>query len=242
MVRTIIMLIWFFCNLISRVPVYFKSKRLIKEGKLEERAALIDAEVAKWAAAVLRYVRMEVEVTGRENLPKGDEVVVFAANHQSYLDIPVLLSTIEPPPPLLARKEIGKIPFLALWMRELGCLFVDRDDARAAMATLKEAEQLVKGGRSLVVFPEGTRSKSDHLAEYQAGVVRIAWKAGVPIVPVAIDGSYRGLEGNGFRVKPAKIRLMFLPPVATEGLDRAGQKALPEALREMTAKAKGSGL
>lgn len=241
MLRTIWWITYLFLYLISRLPYTIKLKRLTKQGRADEAQAVIDEQVALWAQRLLKHIKIDVAVEGRENLPAPGEVVVFAANHQSYLDIPVLLANISPPPPLLARREIGQVPFLGLWMRKLGCVFVQREDARSGMQALKEAQAVVEGGRCLVVFPEGTRSKSDKLGEFQAGVVRIAAKAKVPVVPVAIDGTFRGLEDGGFRLRPAKVRLVILPRVETASLSREEQKQLPQTLHEMVRHAKDDG-
>ena len=238
MLRTIWWISYLFLYLITRLPYTIKLNRLQRQGRKAEAQAIIDKQVALWAQRLLMHIKVDVAVEGRENLPAANEVVVFAANHQSYLDIPVLLASIAPPPPLLARKEIGQVPFLGLWMRRLGCVFVQREDARSGMQALKEAQAVVEGGRSLVVFPEGTRSKSDRLGEFQAGVVRIAAKAKVPVVPVVIDGTFRGLEDGGFELRPAKVRLVILPRVETANLSREEQKQLPQTLHEMVRHAK----
>ena len=240
LLRTIVWISYLFIYMLLRMPYSWRMRSLEKQGREAERQALIEREVALWAQRLLRRVKITVEVQGAENLPPPGEVVVYASNHQSFLDIPVLLDVIDPPQPLLARKEIGQVPLLGFWMRKLGCVFVDRDDTRAAMTALKDAEKVLERGRGLIVFPEGTRSKGEKpLGDFQPGVVRIAWKGGARIVPVLIEGTYKGLEGNGNRIQPAEVTVRFLPPVETRGLDRAQQKALPSQLRQLVAEAKG---
>ena len=241
MLRTIEGISYLFLYMFSRLPYYWRLKRLAKQGRLEERQAIIDEQVSVWARRLLRHIKIDVTVEGRENLPAPGEVVVFASNHQSYLDIPVLLANIEPPPPLLARRDLGQIPLLGLWMRQLGCVFVQREDARSGMTALRHAQQVVEEGRSLVVFPEGTRSRGDGMNTFQAGAVRIAAKARVPVVPVAIDGSFRGFEAGGGRICPTRLRLCFLPRVETQSLTREEQKKLPETIQEMVRRAKDDG-
>lgn len=238
MLRTIGWITWLFAYLICKVPAYQKAKKLGKRGKLQEQQTFVQQKTEQWASLLLRNVGVKVEVTGRENLPQNGETVVFAANHQSYLDIPILLANLDEPHALMAKKELDKIPFLRGWMRILGCIYVDRDDARASIAALKKAEETLKEGRSVIVCPEGTRSKSDEMGEFKAGAVRMATRAGVPVVPVAIDGSYRGLEGNGFKLKKCTVRLVILPAVETKNLTRDEQKALPAQLQEMVRVAK----
>lgn len=233
MLRTIEGISFLFLYLFSRLPFYWRLRGLAKKGKLQERQDIIDKQVSLWAKRMLSHMKMQVLVEGKENLPPPGQVVVYASNHQSFWDIPLILAHISPPPPLLARVEIGKIPLLGLWMRQLGCVFVQREDARSGMNALKEAQALVEGGRSLVIFPEGTRSKANVVNTFQAGAVRVAAKAKVPIVPVAIDGSFRGFEEGGNRIRPTCMRLCFLPRVETENLDREQQKNLANQVQKM---------
>ncbi|MGD9559447.1 MAG: lysophospholipid acyltransferase family protein [Oscillospiraceae bacterium] len=240
MIRTLGWVIWLFGYLVSRMPAYWRARSLEKKGRTAEKDALVARQCAQWTKKLLHHIKIELDVRGRENLPAAGDAVVYAANHQSFIDIPVLLNVIYPPQPLLARSEIAKVPMLAGWMRLIGCLFVPRGDARASVATLREGEELLKSGKSLIIFPEGTRSKSSEMGTFMAGAVRIAWKAGVPIVPVAIEGTYKGLEGNDYRVlkKPVTVRVAFLPPVDTQDMDKPTQRALPAQLQETIKQAK----
>ncbi len=230
--KTLGWLCWMAGYLIGRLPAYWKTKRLAKRGRMAEHDALVRYQVTRWAPRLLRHIKCDVRVSGGENVPEG-EVLAIACNHQSFLDIPVLLAHINPPVPLLSKAEIGKVPMLGGWMRHLGCIFVKRGDRRAGMDVMKQAEAQLKGGQSMIIFPEGTRSKTGRIGEYKAGVVRIAVRAGVRILPVVLKGTSKGLEDNGFRVKPTQVSLTILPPVETRGLTREAQKALPQKLQEM---------
>lgn len=238
MLRTVVLMIWFFGYLFTQLPLYWKAKRLYRKGRLEEHAQIVEKEVKSWAGKVLKRIGVTLEVQGLENLPKDGRAVAFAANHQSYVDIPVILAGLDKPYALLSKKEIGDIPLMGAWMRELGCVFVQRDDTRSAMAAMRESEEKLAGGESVIIFPEGTRAKSDTMGEFKAGVVRMAVKAGVPIVPVAIDGTYKALEGNGFRATKCNVRLIVLPMVETQGLSRPEIKELPTLLENTIREAK----
>ncbi len=215
-----------------RLPLYAVACSYERKGQMDKRDEMIRKHVHLWASRLLKHIRMNVVIEGEENLPSPDEAVMFAANHQSYLDIPVLLACINPPFPLLARDGIGRVPILGLWMKKLDCVLINRDDTRAAMQGLRDAERLLKSGKSLHVFPEGTRSKSGNVREFKSGALRVAVKAGVRIVPIAIQGTYHGLEGDGMKLKPANVRLTILPAHETSGLNRDEQKELGEKLRQ----------
>lgn len=238
MLRTFFWIGWLFAYLFTCLPKYFKAKRLGKQGRIQEKEAVVQKKVKHWATLLLRYTKVNLTVEGLENLPPADEAVAFAANHQSYFDIPVLLSGLDFPRALLAKKELGKVPLLSGWMNLLGCLYVDRDDVRSSVATLKQCEELLKSGSSLIICPEGTRSKADEMGEFKAGIVRVASRAGVRIVPVAIDGTFRALEGNRYRMQKCNVRMVILPAIETAGLDRMAQKALPAQLEGVIRTAK----
>ena len=226
MMWTLICVLYFFLYLVRVSPKMRKAIRLEKKGELAARDALVQTEIDKWARRLLKKTHVTVEVTGKENIP--DEPVVFVSNHQGYFDIPVLFTALDPPNPLLAKQEMCKVPLLRTWMKLLGCVFLDRDNARQSMQALREAEKVVESGKSITIFPEGTRAQSGTLGEFKAGAFRVATKSRAKLVPVLIDGSYRALEGNHYRVKATGVKVTILPPIPTEGLSREEIRALPQ--------------
>ena len=233
MLRTIGWISWMFVYMLTRVPATWHAKRLAKAGQNEEATAIVSREVSAWASKLLRNIKITVNIQGTENLPHDGRPVVYAANHQSYLDIPILLSHISPPPAIMAKKELGKIPILGFWIKQLGCVLVERSDAHSGMEAIRQSKMVLDCGNCFAIFPEGTRSKCDSMGDFQAGAVHIAVKSGVAIVPILIDGSYRGYEGNGNRLKPAEVRIVILPGIETKELPRAEQKTLPGRLVNM---------
>lgn len=233
MIKTLFWVAWLFLYLIARLPLYWYTKHLQKTGRTQRAQQLITGAMRKWVKRLLRHLGTRLTVEGQENLPGPEGNVVYAANHQSYMDIPIILTALDFPCPLLAKKEIYKVPFLRGWMQLIGCIPVDREDIRAAAAALKECEELLEKGSSLVIFPEGTRSLSNEVGEFKGGVVRVAYKAGADIVPVVIDGSFRILEGNGYRIQKCDVTVRFLPRIATAGLNKSEQKALAQQLETL---------
>lgn len=238
MLRTIFWISWMFLYLFTCLPDYWRAKRIGKKQGLQKQREFAREKAQTWAKKLLKNVGITVSVEGAENLPAPGETVVFASNHQSYFDIPVLLAYLDDAHALLARKEIGKVPLLRGWMDMLGCIYVDREDGRAAMTALREADELLRSGNSLIVFPEGTRSKSDEVGEFKAGAVRMALKAKVNVVPVAIDGTYKALEGNDWKLQRCHVRLLILPAVPTQDLTRPQQKELAQSLENIIRQAK----
>ena len=232
MIRTIIWMIYFCTYMVCTVPMLWKVRKLRKEGKTEEHDRIVLAMVDRWANRLMKLAGATFEVTGKENIPEGP--VVFAANHQGYADIPLLLTQLDKPHPIIAKKELEKVPLMSDWMKELNCIFIDRENARQAMDSLKRANELLSEGYSVCIFPEGTRIKGGEIKEFKGGTIRLATRAKVPIVPCCIEGTYNMLEANkGFTITPAKLQLHILPAIETADLSRDEIKELDERLRSI---------
>ena len=164
---------------------------------------------------------------------------VFIANHQGNFDIPLMLSCLGRAHGLLAKQELARIPILRLWMRLLHCLFVDRSSPRAGMESIAKGVKLLQSGHSLIIFPEGTRSRSGELQEFKGGAFRIASKASAAIVPVTIDGSYRAMVANatGWLIRPCEVTVTIHPAIETAGLGREELRELPARTRDVIASA-----
>lgn len=235
--RTIIWFIYFWGYLLFALPKMKKARRLEAAGDLDARDALVESMVQKWARSLLRLAGVRVELSGLENIPEGP--AVFVPNHQSYFDIPVLLAWLDKPHPLVSKQEVKKIPLIRTWMELLDCVFIDRDNARQSVAALGEAaKNMTQRGRSFIIFPEGTRSRGDEMGEFKNGGFRAALKAGVPVVPVVIDGTYKVMEANHMWIHPASVRVKVLPPVPTQGMSREESKLIGEKVRGLILEAR----
>jgi len=227
MFRTIIWFIYFWLYLIMVLPAYFKANRLFKEGKLEERDVLVSSMASKWARDLLRLAGAKVKVIGAENVPLND-AVLFVSNHQGNFDIPILLGFINKPKAFIAKIEMLKMPIIRTWMKQMNCVFLDRHNLRQSLRVMNEAAENLKKGYSMVIFPEGTRSKGKQMGEFKAGSLKIAAKANVPIVPVAIKGSFKLMEQNGFIIKPAEVEVIISEPIETTDLSKEQINGLSE--------------
>lgn len=205
---------------------YYTDK--LKEGTLtQEDMAHIDACVQSWAQDMLVWAGAEWEVTGLENIPEN-RAVLFTPNHQGNFDTPLLLSQLPRVCAMVAKKEMKKVPCVSGWMSLFDCVFLDRENARAAIASMTQVENILKSGRSVVIFPEGTRSKGDVQGEFKLGSMRPAIRNGIPIVPVAIEGTYKLMEANGGFIKPAKVKVRVLPLIETENMSKEESQKLAE--------------
>lgn len=172
---------------------------------------------AFWAVAP-RYIRATArafgirrELEGWEDLPaavrNGSQPVIFAGNHASLLDPPLVISTLPGRPVFITKRELARVPFLGwvIWLADF--IFIDRTDPQAARRSLEVAADCIRAGQSVMTFPEGTRSRDGRLLPFKKGTFHLALAAGVPIVPLAIQGGLdilpRGtwhVRGGGYRI------------------------------------------
>ncbi|MBU3803256.1 MAG: 1-acyl-sn-glycerol-3-phosphate acyltransferase, partial [Candidatus Cellulosilyticum pullistercoris] len=166
-----------------------------------------------------------------------DRNVVFISNHQGNFDIPLLMGYIDMPKGFISKIEAKKIPIVAKWMELIHCVFMDRSTLKGSAGAIIEGIKTLKAGHSLVIFPEGTRSKSDHMGEFKSASFKLATKPGIPIVPVTIDGSYKIMEQNHNKIKPAHVKITIHPMIETKGLSKEALEVLPQQVAHMIASA-----
>lgn len=208
-----------------------KVKKMLKTHSQEECDKRIWSDAESWAKYIVRSTGAEVEVTGKENIIT-DRPVLVVANHQGYFDIPILMGNMGFPIGFIAKTDLQKFPFLNDWMELIHCLFMDRSDMKQSIKVITEGIKQIKGGQSMVIFPEGTRSKGGPVAEFHAGSFKLATKSKAPIIPVTIDGSYKIMEEHKGNIKKSKVYLTIHKPIYTDTLTKDEQALLPEAVRE----------
>ena len=232
MIRTIIWFIYFWLYLVYLIPSLQKVKKLDKAGNIKERDKIINAVARKWSQALLKVAGVTVNVSGTENVP-DHEAVVFVSNHQGNFDIPILLASIEKPKSFIAKTEIANLPLISTWMKYMNCVFMDRSDIRQSLKVISQASYYVKEGYSMAIFPEGTRSKGKEMGEFKPGSMKLALKAEAAIVPVAIRGSYKIMEENGFIIKPGLVEVVIAKPIPTKDLTKEQVRNLPALVQEI---------
>lgn len=230
--RTIWWFIYFWAYLVGLIPKMRKNKKIKEAGNREEEfIANVNQVVYRWATRLLKVAGVQVEVQGLEHIPK--EAALFVSNHQGNFDIPILLSKLGTPKSIVAKVQLEKMPLISTWMRYFDCVFIDRDNPRQSIKVLGQAEENLKKGKSVIIFPEGTRSQGGPLGEFKSGAFKMAFKTNVPIVPVVIDGSYKIMEANGNWIKPQKVKLTILPPVSTEGMTKEESKIIGDQIKSL---------
>jgi 1-acyl-sn-glycerol-3-phosphate acyltransferase len=183
-----------------------------------------------WGRVILWVAGVRLRVEGAASVP-GDRPVVFMSNHESWLDIPVLLVAIPGQVRFLAKKSLFSVPFLGWAMRAMGFIPVDRRNRREAIRSFEQAAERIRAGRSVLVFPEETRTRTGELLPFQRGGFLIALKAGLPILPVGLDGPRRCLPKFSYLLRPGRVIVRFGQAIPTEGLGVTSKGELMERTR-----------
>ena len=187
----------------------------------------------RWARNTLKITGTTVEIHGEENVVDGP--CLFVSNHQSYMDIPIIVSIAKSHLGFVAKKELAEVPLFGIWIKRTRSLFLDRENTREAIKVILEGVNYLKEGHSLCIFPEGTRSKSNNVGSFKKGSLKLALKSGVPIVPVTIDGAYKILEENN-RLRKAHVIVTVDKPIYTEGMTKEEQNDLIDEIKSKIVK------
>lgn len=228
MFRTILFYPGIILSLIIAPIGLIKVKYLEHKERFEERTAAIHKITSLWAKFMIKLSGAKVTVIGSENIPK-DGAVLFVANHQSNFDIPLLMSQINKPKGFIAKKELESWPGISFWMRYINCVFMDRNNIRKSAEAIVQGINILKGGYSMVIFPEGTRSKGGPANEFKAGSFKLATKSKVPVIPVTINGSYKLLEETG-KFKAGDVEIIIHPMIDIKSLSKEQLDKLPETV------------
>ena len=220
--RSVLVLSLLFLYLILMIPMHL-ILLLIGKFNLNLRYRLGNFFVY-WAFRWELFVtQAKIEVKGIENIP--DEPVLFVSNHRSYYDILVIHTTCTKRPGFIAKKEIGEFPLLSWWMKDICCIFLDRNDLRSGIQMIKDGAEMIKNGHSMVIFPEGHRNRKPELAQFKEGSLKLAEKAGCPIIPVTLIDTNQLLEVRpGFNVKKGNVKAIYGKPIYLKELPREEKK------------------
>jgi 1-acyl-sn-glycerol-3-phosphate acyltransferase len=189
-----------------------------------------------WSWLILKTTGVTVKVDGLERLDPARSYV-FAANHQSVYDIPIVFASLPFQLRIIAKESLGKIPFLGWHLQRTGHVLVDR--SKPGAGTVKKMAKLVADGHSLIVFPEGTRSTDGAVARFKGGSFVIALGAGLPIVPITLTGSRHVMRKGELMVKPGTVSLIVHDPIDTAGIPRDAARELADRVRDVVAATAG---
>ncbi len=173
---------------------------------------------------ILKITGVKVTVIGEENVP--DEAVLFIGNHRSFFDILLTYSRCRRLTGYIAKKEMDQFPLLNNWMRNLYCLFLDRENPKEGLKTILTAIDCVKKGISICIFPEGTRNKGEELSmlPFRDGSFKIATKTGCAVVPISMNNTAEIFENHFPKIKKTHVIIEYGSPVYYNELDKETQK------------------
>lgn len=210
--------------------------------RLLSRSSRVPLALARWvwAPSVLRAIASRVQIV--ESAPLDyRRSHLFVANHQSFVDIPVLFAALPTELRFLAKDELRRIPFVSWYISAMGMVFIDRHDSEASRESVEDMADVLKDGSSMVSFPEGTRSRSGGVQSFKTGSFVAAIKSGVPVVPVAIAGSAQALPPDGFTLRPASIRVNVGTPIPTRELGMDDRRQLADQAYQQVRRLLGEG-
>lgn len=184
-----------------------------------------------WARTILFFAGIPVRVVHPEQLSGGRGFVV-AANHESFADILVLLAVLPLPVRFLAKRSIFSVPVLGWSIRAAGFVPVDRGDRARGASAVDACLKLLKAGRSILVFPEETRTRTGELLPFKPGAALLALRSGAPLLPLGVAGTRRALAPGSLAITPGPVTLTVGPPIEVSGRTARDRDVVTRQLRD----------
>ena len=184
---------------------------------IRSNARLIDAIVRLWARAIVHAAGIELRTENTERIDRQQRYIIVA-NHYSYFDIPCIFAAIPQPIRFMAKVSLFKIPIFGWAIGRAGFIPIDRKNRRTAVKSFELAVERIRKGNTVVVFPEEGRSRERAMREFQRGGFLLALRSQLPILPVAIDGTYDVFSAHAKKVTPGPVTIRVGTPIPTEGL------------------------
>ena len=179
---------------------------------------------------------MKVSVLGYENIDPM-KPYIFVSNHASMFDIPTVFMALQGNVNIVFKKELTYVPVWGWALRYGHFIMIDRSNPREAMASIERAAQSIRNGSSVILFPEGTRTPDGKLQPFKRGAFSLAAKAGVPVVPLTINGTFAIMPKGSFYIKPANISVILGNPISTLELNgKDGELELMEHVHQVIEK------
>ena len=232
MIRLILVAVFLVLFLVLGIPLLLIEWVI---GKFNQRAKDISSlRIVQWAFKVILFLAgTKVVIKGEENVPKN-EPVLYVGNHRSYFDIVITYSRVPDLTGYIAKKEMLRWPLLVNWMKNLHCLFLDRQDVKQGLKTILTAIDKVKAGISICIFPEGTRNRvNDTFMEFHEGSFKVASKSGCAVVPMAIYNSAALFEDHIPWIRKTTVIVEYGKPFYIKDLPKETQKRVGAYSRDL---------
>lgn len=201
----------------------------------KEKRLAFSFTFVRFCMRILRAISgADVTYKGLEIARSQNEPVVYVGNHRGLFDIILTYSVFEHPTGFVAKKEMKTWPVVGWWMWLVNCPFIDRKNVKEGIKAILQAIKNIEAGTSMVIFPEGTRSRIEgEILNFKAGSFKMALKPKAKIIPIACNNTSMLFEDHTPFIKKAKVCIEFCEPVSTEGLTPEEEKALPDHIRSI---------
>lgn len=183
---------------------------------IKSNAAIIDPVIRLWARILLRAAGIRLRIDGVEKIDRTQRYILVG-NHHSYFDIPSILAAVPQPIRFMAKVSLFKIPIFGWGMARAGFIPIDRKNRRTAVKSFDLAVERIRKGNTVVVFPEEGRSRERAMRPFQRGGFLLALRSELPILPIAIDGTYEVFRAGTWRITPGPVTIHVGEPIATAG-------------------------
>src|SRR5919201_170309 len=203
-----------FAVLITTIPLALAT---LAVAMVRSHARLIDRIIRLWASLIIRAAGIDLRTENTETVDPKQRYIIIA-NHYSYFDIPCIFAAIPQPIRFMAKISLFKIPIFGWALARAGFIPIDRKNRKTAVKSFELAVERIRKGNTVVVFPEEGRSRERAMRPFQRGGFLLALKSGLPILPVAIDGTYEVFNASANRVTPGPVTVRVGTPIPTEGL------------------------
>ncbi len=220
----------FIISYMKMIPKTIKIRQLIREGDREKLYWYATKVGNQHAREAMKIFKVNLHIQGRENVPK--EPVLYMGNHQSYFDPYTMLALrSERKETYIAKMEMTKIPFAEIIAGSFETLFLDRENSREGLKVILQAIEYIKEGNDVLIYPEGTRSKSHTMGEFHKGSFKVAQKTGCPIVPLVIDNTFKIFEATGKIRTGVDVYLTYLDPIYPDKLTADERKNIDDLVK-----------
>ncbi|WP_418964203.1 lysophospholipid acyltransferase family protein [Cetobacterium sp.] len=220
----------------------FKARR-IKKMANDKAPFAARKELKKLSERIVKAAKIELEVVYLDEAEyrkmRLEDGIVVVSNHESNLDIPVIVTALDIPVGFVAKKEMENWPFYSMWMKLSKCIFLDRSNPREGIKSIRKAVDIVKKGYPTVIFPEGERTLDGEIGNFKKGSFKLATETNGIILPLTIDGTFFVQNRKNIFIKPnQKVKLTVGKPIDLRKMNQENSKNLSESVREMIAREK----
>lgn len=197
----------------SFIMIFFRSPRLYYN------------QARKWSRSLIRIAKIDLDITGKIDTSEG-QTYIFISNHTSLFDIPILVHALQVNLRIIYKKELEKIPLFGWGLALSPYISIVRDDPRNSMQSIDQAASFIRNGDSVVIYPEGTRSKDGKIQPFKRGAFLLASRAGKPIIPITIIGASQIMSPGSFRLSSGKVRVIIHEKVENNAQNKKDEVAL----------------